>query len=350
MSAVRSEYVSTMKDIKIDDIKDFIVKVFVVGYHSQGESIIVLFYDKSNDSVFYSIVIDCFQKRKVNKTVDLLNECNIKTINVLCWSHPDNDHSWGLDKIIGHFCGKGTKFLYPYGIETSNLLFDTYIERYQRKYIDLIESKVKDKRLESLPQSISMKNFNCVDSFSLSTGLENIDIELLSLSPFGEQLRHKYLKDKYTLCKNDFSIVLSLHVGEYVFLFTSDIENENIRNLRDKEFRNPVFIKIPHHGAASSNEMVDLLKHNRSNNNTVPLCDGGKGTTSGLCAATTIFTPQKDPKDEVIELYKPITSSIFSTHTDPKREFGIIEYSFNLFGGGEVDIMPHGNSIRLHAM
>lgn len=337
-----------MKDITINDIKDFIVKLFVIGYHKQGESIVILFYDKSNDSVFYSIVIDCFQKRGLNKTIELLNNSNVGNINVLCWSHPDNDHSWGLDKIIENFCGAGTKFIYPYGIEMSNHLFDKYIERYQLKYISLVESKIRDKKIESLPQSVSMSHYNSVDSFSLSTGLDNVDIELLSLSPFGNTLRYKYLDKSTELCKNDFSIVLSLHIGEYVFLFTSDVENENIKELRGKEFQNPIFIKIPHHGASSSVEMVNLLRTNKSMNNTISLNEKENVRNPELLAATTIFSNQKDPKNEVIELYKPITNSIYSTHTDQKEKFGVIEYSFNLFDGGKVDIKTHGNSICLH--
>ncbi|MCM1140631.1 MAG: hypothetical protein NC453_18830, partial [Muribaculum sp.] len=236
----------------------------------------------------------------------------------------------------------------PYGIEMSNHLFDKYIERYQLKYISFVESKIRDKDIESLPQSISTSQYNSVDSFSLSTGLDNVDVELLSLSPFGNKLRYKYLDKSTALCKNDFSIVLSLHIGEYVFLFTSDVENENIKDLREKEFRNPIFIKIPHHGAFSSVEMVNLLKNNKRRDNTVPLNEGEKKTSPGLLAATTIFSSQKDPKNEVIELYKPITNSIYSTHTDPLGKYGVIEYSFNLFDGGKVDIKTQGNSICLH--
>lgn len=48
--------------IPISDCRTLIVKIFVIGYRERGESIVILFFDKTN--VVYSIVIDSYKAKK----------------------------------------------------------------------------------------------------------------------------------------------------------------------------------------------------------------------------------------------------------------------------------------------
>ena len=41
--------------------------------------------------------------------VRLLKENNVDRIDYLCWSHPDDDHTKGIDSIIRNFCTENTK-------------------------------------------------------------------------------------------------------------------------------------------------------------------------------------------------------------------------------------------------
>jgi beta-lactamase superfamily II metal-dependent hydrolase len=93
-----------MSNIKISHCKNLIVKIFVIGYSQRGESVIVAFLDKESNNVLYTIVIDSFTYKGINKTLDLLNQYNISSIDMLCWSHPDYDHTKGLDVLINQFC------------------------------------------------------------------------------------------------------------------------------------------------------------------------------------------------------------------------------------------------------
>ena len=106
-----------MPDIKISKCKNLLVKVFVIGYSLRGESIIMLFIDKDRlDNILYSIVIDCFTYKNINKTEEILNEYGISRIDMLCWSHPDFDHTKGIDTIIHKFCNETTKIMLPQGL------------------------------------------------------------------------------------------------------------------------------------------------------------------------------------------------------------------------------------------
>ena len=89
--------------INISDRRNLLIKVYVIGYSNRGESICILFLDAGYDNkVLYSIVIDSFKYKGLNETVEILNQWGIDKdkLNMLVWSHPDYDHTYGIDEII----------------------------------------------------------------------------------------------------------------------------------------------------------------------------------------------------------------------------------------------------------
>ena len=75
-----------------------------------------LFMDE-HEHVFYTMVVDCYAKGDVNKTKELLDKFHVVHIDLLCWSHPDKDHSVGVDTLIENYCDDRSCILVPYGIE-----------------------------------------------------------------------------------------------------------------------------------------------------------------------------------------------------------------------------------------
>lgn len=71
--------------------------IYTVGYHKEGESVLILI--KSDDAVVYSIVIDSYEDER-NITYELLSKEKIDHIDMLCWSHPDKDHSLGISRFL----------------------------------------------------------------------------------------------------------------------------------------------------------------------------------------------------------------------------------------------------------
>lgn len=102
-------------EIPITSSGDLRVKIFVIGYKNQGESIIILFIDAGEEGcpVKYSIVIDCFKYNKRNITDEILRRYSVDTISMLCWTHPDLDHSVDIDTLIKKYCKGSTQILLP---------------------------------------------------------------------------------------------------------------------------------------------------------------------------------------------------------------------------------------------
>lgn len=105
-----------MRKFNIEDYKNVRLRIFVIGYSDQGESIVTLFMDE-HEHVFYTMVVDCYAKGDVNKTKELLDKFHVVHIDLLCWSHPDKDHSVGVDTLIENLCDERSYILVPYGIE-----------------------------------------------------------------------------------------------------------------------------------------------------------------------------------------------------------------------------------------
>lgn len=93
-----------MNNFNVSTCENLLIIIFVIGYKKRGESIVVLFLDKSSNTVIYSIIIDSFKYCNINKTIEILNSYNIESIDILCWSHPDLDHTWGIDELLKVYC------------------------------------------------------------------------------------------------------------------------------------------------------------------------------------------------------------------------------------------------------
>ena len=85
--------------IPISNCRTLIVKIFVIGYRERGESIVILFFDKTN--VVYSIVIDSYKAKGSDFfSSKILDENKVSKLNILCWTHPDIDHSLGIEELF----------------------------------------------------------------------------------------------------------------------------------------------------------------------------------------------------------------------------------------------------------
>ena len=104
-------------------ISDLRVLVYVIGYQCYGESTVLLIMN--GDEVYYSIVIDSYHYKPyngspfINKAVDILRKHHVEHLDILCWTHPHDDHSRGITTILKKFCHEETSLLFPGYIENN---------------------------------------------------------------------------------------------------------------------------------------------------------------------------------------------------------------------------------------
>ncbi|MEH2873902.1 hypothetical protein AAH030_12455 [Phocaeicola vulgatus] len=323
-----------MPDIKISKCKNLLVKVFIIGYSLRGESIVVLFIDKEyQNNVLYSIVIDCFTYKKLNKTEEILNTYGISQIDMLCWSHPDLDHTKGIDIIINKFCKETTKIMLPQGLNGKE--YD--VIDYNKGDIEIVEKVIKlnhRKKKVQLTASVTPTLYQPMEELNFIDYPDKIPVNIHALSPHSTLINERIGGDK-TIEKNELSTVLFVEVGNfYKFVFCSDIENYSIDNIRQSCFDDAVLVKIPHHTSMTSNNLLSMLI-NRDNN---------------MLGCTTVYTTHKLPNPLLLNEYKSICSQVHTTGTKKGNtiNYGIVEYTFDFYDKKAITIKCHGHAERVN--
>lgn len=318
------------KPIVVSSSNNLRVEIYLIGYAPQGESVIVFFRDISDNTVAYSMVVDSYEVDNCNRITEILNHngINKSKLNVLCWTHPDADHSVGLDTIINDYCCKETQVLIPYGLESKGLISN--LAEYAG-LVDMIFDLETQKNRHVVTVSSVEKQVFPIDDFDILATPLIIPVTVSALSPNNEYIAGMIHSNK-SIYKNLLSVSLVLNVGPYRFLMTGDVENTMIVKMREGELINPTWIKIPHHASSSSERMIDVLEQN---------------ILFQMFSGTTVKTQSGLPEADIVSRYKSLSECVHCTGI-PESEgapcFGVIKYVFDLFGNKDVHISCEGNA------
>lgn len=308
-----------------------ILKIFTIGYEPMGESIIILII--VDGVVKFSAVIDCFKTTQINKTLDILQEYNVEKVNFICITHPDVDHCKGFEKILEKANNK-TVILYPvYMINDLNYDKDAKI------VIDKLSEFVMKRKND--PDKPILKS--CVGSclapinfiFENEKNGYKYPLIINTYSPVSEIIErpnaYNYLIEEFkrTNSHNNFSIMLSLTLGDFKSLFCGDIQNDSIDivkrdlNMNDMDFFiNTIdFFKIPHHCSWGSKNMLNLLSNCFIANSVTTIYNRGKS---------------KLPNKEMLKKYikkseKTYCTSNIENEKENIYKYGIVELTANIF-------------------
>ena len=206
------------------DISQLKVKIFAVGYGYIGESIII--FIMNGDRVYYSIVIDCYKIKKkkkgpyINKTVDILKQHSVERLDILCWTHPHEDHSKGISTLISKYCDEETKVLFPMYVlnNTSDIVNLKFVSK---DIVDGILAANRSKNSLATPIGIPYQSRTIIDEFIITNSYNTDETRAVSIdaitpisSYLTEFVNHGICKDP-----NELSISLIVNIDGYGFFF-----------------------------------------------------------------------------------------------------------------------------------
>lgn len=238
------------------------VKVFGNG---AGESILLTLPNQELG------VVDCFasnpDETQDNHIYNALNE-NQNNVAFLCWTHPHDDHSRGLKKIIECFDDRIRKYWLP-GNEIINQAFHSLYELDEKADLDHYIIKIYKMLFD-----IANKNPEKIRwLLSGSTLMDNNEITVKALSPphgIVSKLKKKFKNDNLaSLCwekyaniirdklANSMSISLLIEYGKAKIILGGDTLKKAWKTLYQDEDTNfakePIqILKVPHHGSITS--------------------------------------------------------------------------------------------------
>lgn len=306
-------------------------EVNVIGYPSEGEC--VLFFIKTDHKAIYTGLVDCYLDKNADAVREILKRENIAQLDFLCWTHPHDDHTKGLDGIIEQFCDSSTKFW------TTDILpedYSLYSEESKNVYTKLKEVHLS-KKTEKMRVRYA-KNATIMDRLFIC-GLKKYYFEIRSFAPDSTALAERRINNRDE-AGNLYSIGLIINIGHFYIMLAGDVENPTFRNVEDADIEFPLdYIKIPHHGSPSSSFLVDRMM--------------GLGIQSPEIATTTLYRKGKIPKQKTLEKYRVwgtkiicATGNIDDKNMD-KNAYGIIKTTFDILEQNEFSIETRieGNAV-----
>lgn len=322
--------------ITLDKENQLCIAVYHLGYESQGEGSVFILYAEEK-KVLYSAVIDCFEDEQCNITDEILQEWDLKEcIDLFIWTHPHDDHSIGIQKIIESYCDAKTKICLA-NVFNNPSDFSKVVQeniRYLKglNYRKTVKNKWKINSLGHFPEVLDERYFNGTES-----SIQRLVVQCIS--PFPEI---GGIGANSRIDCNMIGIACVIKVEQknenINFLFAGDMEQYTIEALI-KEDNDSIptvynYIKIPHHGSSNAEKMIEFLK-----------LDGG---VRSEFASTSVFKGKNLPKKDILKLYKTIVEDVACTSDIMSDTYGkgVIRLIYNLTQQ-EVEVTYFGTATSI---
>lgn len=285
------EFIQNSKNglIKMND------KIYQFFTHVVNDDILFVLY--GNDRVIYSCVTDSFLYQNQPAVKVILDDANINQIADLFWTHPHDDHSDGLIEIVKTF--KPKRVFLP--TELQSLPENT--AKISRDVLDKLNSyRGYDKRYKTYQPKVQGIGANSlIKDETIKVGTMLIPFSICAISPSLGKIRKKAINQDYNAL-NDYSIAVSILVGDFSLLLTGDIQDQMLQYLSDelvKEVPIPNILKIPHHGSKYSLGITSLFEEE-------PSFD---------IAITTAKSSSELPKQEALDHYRTYSKHLYKVNS-----------------------------------
>ena len=299
----------------INDFQKLKLRIFTIGYPLEGESIIGVIDDE--DRHLFSFVIDSYEivdpnKRVFNETLEKLRELNISSIDAFFWTHPDIDHSKGIQTLLSEADKEVNAFIFL----PAMLNKDLDLTDEARNSMDYLFGKYNKGRKYQMSMVVKNQyetNRTLKLTFEERRSGREMTGEFYFLAPNGARLLRGTCANK-GFGLNRLSIMFSLRMNHFDYLFCGDLMGDDVQFLDGDFLKNVRFIKIPHHGSTRTRQLPELLDNQQ---------------VSDAIAATTVFAKCNLPEEETIQKYKSVCTDVYSTSEGPAM-YGCVETCFNI--------------------
>lgn len=231
-----------------------------MGFPVEGESILTVLRD--NDKILLSFLIDSYKSGDVIPALEIAKDIHLEQLDYFFWTHPDHDHSLGIEEILMTLDKEHrTRIILPDG-----LYKDLPLAQSARSSIEYINKHYNSEKKYHNVSLLGVDDLCAFPTWSITFKEQCSEYELpcrfTVLAPHSSLIQRLEFTNKPLF--NDFSLVLSMSWNAYTFLYTGDISNRGIKILQDNQecenyLKNILYVKIPHHGSKSSNNLINYL-------------------------------------------------------------------------------------------
>lgn len=285
-----------------------------------GESIIIMFCDR--EDVFFTVLTDCCccwksSNLTYNHVEAVFNSKGIKKIDAFIWTHPDQDHSMDIIRILENydsthraevFIPEGLISGKDYFCDESKQTLDYIYQHYspkgsptKQRHIHTVSTEDKEVRdllvFDVQPDDLE-KPLRCKFRFVL---------------PYTEHCHHAEYWDT-ELTHNLMSVVYSIEINSRNYVFTGDLLDRGTRQMSSEILSRMNYLKIPHHGSVHSNEFLAQVRTFEYNH---------------LTSTVTRFNRSHDPKERILRAYAAM-GDVYHVTNNNKDYYGCIETTVDI--------------------
>jgi len=303
---------------------DINVELFFLGLQNEGESILVIL--KCDNKIQHTLVVDSFlESDGTSPVLKILQQKGIKEIDTLVWSHPHDDHTKGITKLMKEFEDNIGEILIPMGVDTDQSKYTKATKELLEKINGINIANIVHKKLTRIRPIVADTSILRDREIKLRKVAERryILFNIYAVSPDGNLVRNRDLRQDYNNL-NDFSIGLYYIVGDFILFLTSDIENITINQLTEEtqnQMITPNILKLPHHGSDGSLKLFDF--YNKQ------ICSHNEEVIEYI--ALTAYKNNKLPKEIVLKNYKTISNKIFKIdNSDGQNDPSVLLFNIDI--------------------
>lgn len=310
-----------MENINADNLWDVRLHLYVIGYPSQGESIIMIFSE--GEKILKSIVTDCYSDANCDCIYRILNSYNNPKIDWFIWTHPHEDHSKGIPNLLDNFDqGHNGHIFIPSNLHSIHKNFENLLCADAKDALTYLKTNYCPKANIGPRRH---RNYHTVQfdpdcfepvcyRFFIQDSSSEIPVCLSVLGPDNIASLHNS-DGTIQLKENALSVVYTLDVNRLVLFMAGDITNRGAEVIPDEYFQNFHFLKIPHHGSNEPKAFYNRMILNEEKES---------------IGVTTRFLGQQLPRPEAMEIYTSYLGTVFSTHSaDKGKDFGYVHLQYN---------------------
>lgn len=85
-------------NLRVMNLSSLVLEIHTIGFPIEGESIVVFL--KDGDKVIFTLVTDCYRTENRDEIAQVFAEKENPPIDVFVWTHPDEDHSVGIETML----------------------------------------------------------------------------------------------------------------------------------------------------------------------------------------------------------------------------------------------------------
>lgn len=308
---------SPLKSAEYQDKLKLRLHVYVVGYPSEGESILVVVAE--DNKPLLTIVTDCYETSAgYNHVSEILKtEWQNPALDAFIWTHPHRDHSLGILTLIAKHDQKHEGYV----ISPTNMVgLQNYEGKGPWKDAALILKKLLKKYYKKDyhyyfrgwdPQTDPLQFL----LYSKNGPRLNLNLDFVAPHPAVVALQ----MGNSTCPPNKGSLAFVISINGIDIFMGGDLDKACVKYIRDDVYRHVNLIKIPHHG---SEHTADIHKK------------FGMNTCDEPHAATTVFSKSQDPKVKILKGYLNEGCTVHCTGPapgqSPQEDFGCLHYIYDL--------------------